>query len=212
MKKLHTILFFTLVTMMIFSCKKDEESETKLDKNGLTKDITNFVADSIIQKMKDLGMPIYGGENPPLLVENGQEVKFFINNFTLINSNVPEDYPNKIFSNLFVYVKNQDNNLLTISYKSTNEALTSTSVGRGSYIVGNNNKFTIFVDIQNVKEGTTSKADLVYVISGEYSAEGISNLYYANFMLNDYGDVNNIYIGNSQGRVIHDADGFSEFQ
>ena len=86
------------------------------------------------------------------------------------------------------------------------------SILDSAFTVGNNNKFTIFVDIQNVKEGTTSKADLVYVISGEYSAEGISNLYYANFMLNDYGDVNNIYIGNGQGRVIHDADGLSEFQ
>ena len=211
MRKLQTILFFTLVTMMIFSCKKDEESETKVDKNGLTKNITNFVPDSIIQKMKDLGMPIYGGDNPPLLMEKGQELKFFINNFTLVNSNVPEDFPNRLFINYITKLKNQNNAQLTLDFEMVDEGLTDISKGRGSYIVGDNNKFSIFVDIHNVLN-TTSQADLVYVISGEKSDNGILNLYYANFMLNNYGDSTKVYIKNGQGRVIYDADGISEFQ
>lgn len=212
MKKLQPILLFTLIAMMIFSCKKDETSDIKVDINGLTKDITNFVPDSIIQKMKEFGMPIYGGGNPPLLMENGQEMKFFVDNFTLINSNVLADYPNKKFSNYFVMTNNQDNNQLKLDFEMVTEDLTSVSKGRGSYIVGDNNKFTIFVDIQNVRSNTNSKADAVIVVSGVKSDEGILNFHYANFMLNDYGDSANVYIANGEGRVIYDEDGMSEFQ
>jgi hypothetical protein len=207
MKKLHTILIFTLVTLLTFSCKKDEEQSGDLSKDGLTKNITNFVADSIIQKMKSLGMPIYGGDTPPLISESGEDIMFRINNFILVNSDIENDYPNKKFANLLVLLKNQNNDKLTLDYQDTNEEFTSISTGRAGYIVGEGNKFTLFIDKQNVKVDTESKADLVVVISGQLSAEGIINLYYANFMLNDYGDVNNIYIGNGQGRVIYDSDG-----
>ncbi len=199
------------MTLMIFSCKKDEEI-TNLDKNGLTKDITNFVPDSIIEKMKSLGMPIYGGENPPMLAENGKEMKFLVNNFRLLKSNVPSDFPDKLFSSYIFTLKNQDNNLLKIDLEKVNETLTDISVGNGSYIVGSENKFTIFVQVKNVLVDTESKADLVLVISGEKGSEGILNFHQALFMLNNYGNVNNVYIENGQGRVIRDTDGVSEYQ
>lgn len=199
------------MTLMIFSCKKDEEIPN-LDKNGLTKDITNFVPDSIIEKMKSFGMPIYGGENPPMLTENGKELKFFVDNFILLNSNVPSDYPNKQFKNYIITLKNQDNNFLKIDFEKVNEDLTSFSVGKGSYIVGSENKFSIFVEVHNVQENTDSEADLVLVISGEKGSEGILNFHQANFMLNDFGDKANVYMNVGQGRIIRDTDGVSEYR
>ena len=212
MRKLQTLLFFSFMTLMIFSCKKDENLivDTKLDKNGLTKDITNFVPDSIIEKMKSFGMPIYGGENPPMLTEGGKEMKFFVNNFKVLNSNVPTDFPGQEFKNYIITLNNQDSKLLKIDYKDVTEDLSSESVGRSSYIVGSDNKFTIFVDIHNV--WNDSKADLVLVISGEKGSEGILNLHYSNFMLNDYGDPAGVYLEVGQGRVARDTDGVSEYR
>ncbi len=200
-----------MAVVTVISCKKDQEPESKVDENGLTKEIVNFVPDSIIQLMKGMGMPLYTGDNPPIIAPNSLERKFRINNFTLLTSNIKSESPGKIFSNLIITVKNQDNQNLTIEYYDEVENTTSTSKGSASYIVGQDNMFSIFVKSHNTQPSTNSKADLVIVISGKITDSGIQGLHYANFMLNDYGDPAGVYMEIGNGRVIYDADGMSEF-
>ncbi len=188
------------VTLFIgFGCSKD--STSKVNSDGLTKDITDLVPDSMLTTMKSLGFPIFGGENPPDIQNT-----FFVTKFILKSSNRPGDIPGYKFSDMSISFSEQDNEALTIKVDYVNGP--ESGHGLGSFIVGEGNKFTVFTRIDAITNGHQAK--VIYVYSGELDDCGIQNFYASNFMVDDFGDPGNIYIENGQGRVIYDEDGFSE--
>ena len=56
----------------------------------------------------------------------------------------------------------------------------------------------------------TEEAQFAYVISGSIESDTIRDLHVANFMLNNYGNPNGIWIKEGQGRILYDKDGDSE--
>ena len=81
-----------------------------------------------------------------------------------------------------------------------------TGTGVGGFIVGTGNYFTAVMDVTVTSAGATARATMI--ISGLLTSTGITNLYYANFMIDNKGNTTT-FIKNSTGRVIYDSDGFS---
>jgi len=199
-----TVQFFALVFVLgVFSvgCKKDKKDDSKVEENGLTQEINNLIPDSIITKMVDLGMIINRGETPPVL--NGT---YFASPFVLKASNVPNDPPGYTFSDysLTLFEQNNDNLSLKLDYYNGGESGT----GLGGFVVGSNNNFTIFAEVNSTYLGYTAK--MVHVISGTLTATGIEDLYFANFMLDNFENLGGYWIAEGEGRIIYDSDGFSE--
>ncbi|MBV6440690.1 MAG: hypothetical protein DYG98_12510 [Haliscomenobacteraceae bacterium CHB4] len=193
--------FLLLVGVMLVGCEK-KQPESKVQENGLTKDINDLVPQSIIDQMQSLGMPIHGGDNPPSI-----ENTYLAAPFILLSSNVPGDFPGKSFADYEVTFYDQNNDDLTIKVDYLNGPESGT--GLGCYIVGDKCKFSVFVEINSMNTNGT-KAKMIHVISGTFIEKGIEDLHLANFMLDDYGDPSGIWIGVGEGRVAYDQDGFSE--
>lgn len=201
-KTLMTLMIGILAaSMLVIGCKKNEESSAKLEGNGLTKEINNLVPEEIRNEMTSLGMPINTGENPPSL-----ENIYFASPFILKASNRASDAIGMTFSDYKIKFYDQNNDNLTVKSDYVNGPESGT--GLGSYIVGDNYTFTTFSEVSSTYQGENAK--LVHVVSGTLTAEGIKDLYFANFMLDNNGNPNGIWIENGEGRVIYDSDGMSE--
>ncbi len=196
MKKI--IFWLPLLVLMITfaSCTK------KVDSNGLTKDITDFVPDSILTSMVDQGMPIQGGNEPPNI-----EGTYTATPFDLVSSTVPDDPESHTFSDFIVTFKNFNKHKLTIELDYENGPETGT--GMGSFIVGDGDKFTVFVEVKSTQL-YIFKSVATLVITGTFTDDGIKDLYVANFMLDNKGNEGGLWIPNGTGRVVYDSDGFSE--
>jgi hypothetical protein len=190
-------LFAVLITTVLFnSCKDDLVNE-----EGLTDDITNLVPDSILTIIKDMGMPINGGANPPVIQNS-----YLISPFVLVNSNIDSDIPGHKYNDFIVTFYDQNNKDLTISMNYDNYPETGT--GLGAFVVGENDEFSVFAEVQ-AKSTDGSKAKVVMIFSGKWTEEGIKDIYFANFVIDNYGNETGFWIENGQGRIIYDSDGFS---
>jgi hypothetical protein len=194
MKKTFFLVFLTFA-VVFFGCKK------KLDDNGLTHEINEFIPDSVINTMISLGLPINTGNTPDEL-----EGTYLVTPFILSNSNVPGDNSGYQFMDLEVTLYDFNRRDLTIKVDYVNGPESGT--GLGSFIVGENEKFSVFANFETT--AYDSDASMAMVFSGKLDENGITDFYFANFMLDNYGNEFGYWIGNGQGRVVYDSDGFSE--
>ena len=203
MKKILMTLMIGILaaSMLVVGCKKDENNDSKVQENGLTEEINNLVPESIINEITSLGMTINKGGNPPSI-----ENIYLASPFILKASNRPSDPIGMTFSDYKVKFYDQNNDNLTIKSDYVNGG--ESGSGIGSYIVGENNTFTTFSEVNSTYQGENAK--LVHVVSGTLTADGVQNLYFANFMLDNNGNPNGIWIEDGEGRVIYDSDGMSE--
>lgn len=206
---LYLILSLIIVILSISSCTTDatdvfsgDGDIIALDDNGLTPSINSFLPDSILQEMISLGMPINTGDKPPLL-----EGMYLANPLKLLASNIASDYVGQSFVDYTYNFHGQNHNNLTINVDY--ESSIDDAVGVGSYIVGSDNDFTIFVQALSTHPNG-SQANFVYVLSGRLSNRGIEDLNLALFMIDNQGNSGGVWIENGQGRVINDADLISE--
>ncbi len=202
MKKITYPLMAMFLTVVVLTagCKKDKEKDSKVDDNGLTAQINNLIPDSILTKMVNLGMTINGGETPPAL--NGA---YLASPFILKASNVPNDYVGYAFADYTVTFYDQNNDDLTIKVDYVNGP--ESGSGLGGFVVGSDSKFTVFAEVNSEYYGYTAK--MVHVVSGTLTGTSIQNLYFANFMLDNNGNLGGLWIANGEGRVIYDSDGSS---
>ncbi|MBK8566685.1 MAG: hypothetical protein IPN76_25990, partial [Saprospiraceae bacterium] len=199
--KIINLIFPIFLLAFIVGCEK-EEIEPKVDENGLTREITDLVPQSTLDEMKRLGMPINGGANPPLL-----ENTYYASPFILLSSNRPGDVPGFEFADYSVTFHHQNNQALTVMVDYENGP--ESGEGVGSYIVGDDCSFSVFVEI-NAVHSFGGAARLIHVISGTLANDGIEALYFANFMIDNNGNPSGIWIEEGEGRVVYDQDGFSE--
>ena len=197
------LFIFLFVFGILFTACEDEENDSnndkKVEENGLTEEINNFLPDSIITEMEDLGMILNTGGNP-----SDVEGIYEVTPFVLDSSNIPSDYSGSTFSDLRFKLYNQNNEDLTIKVDYVNGP--EEGSGLGSFIVGDGNKFTVVSEVTTVAYSDTAVVAMLF--SGELKEDGIKDFYYANFMIENNGGT--YYIENGQGRVIYDSDGFSD--
>ncbi len=174
----------------------------KVEDNGLTKDINAIVPDTILTEMMNMGMPINTGNTPPKL-----EGTYKVSTFVLDSSNVEGDYHGKVFSDFIVTFHDFNKRKLTVEIDYDNGP--ESGKGKGSFIVGKDNTFSVFLKVV-ATQLYLFKADALMVFTGTLKDNGIENFKYANFMLDNHGNENNLWIENGHGRIIYDSDGFSE--
>jgi len=201
MKKLSVYGALIIISISFIGCDK-ENTPLSTDENGLTKNITDLVPQDIIDQMDSLGMPIYGGANPPIL-----EGTYLGSPFVLVSSNRFGDTPGFLFQNYKVTFSKQKNDDLTIMVDYDNGV--EIGNGIGSFIVGEDDNFSVFVEVNSTHTGGTS-ARLIHVVTGKLGDNGIEDMYFANFMIDNFGNPQGVWIENGEGRVVFDEDGFSE--
>lgn len=201
MSKRFLLLFAFTMMLVLVSCSDDDTSI--LDDNGLTKDINQLIPDSILTKMKEVGLPIYTGDNPPQV-----EFSFECAPYILKNSNMEWDEIGKEYATLYFKFFDQDNKNLKI--KSYYEQASTINSGLGGYIVGEGNFFTIFLEVVSTSTDDNHTNIMTRVFSGEMTSNGIKNLHAALFMVDDNGDPEDKYMPIGGGRLFYDEDGFSE--
>lgn len=208
MKKLTLLCIVALFMTLFHSCTKNNYCcsnccTTKVDANGLTADVHNILSDSLLLIIKNLGMPINGGANPPTL-----QGTYLVSKLELTNSNISSDVPGTNFADFRITFKNQNTTNLTVDIDYVN----GPELGNGikSYVVGDGKNFTVFAEISGSTNSQPFKN--VYTLSGTMEDDGIHNFKSALTMTNDFGDPLNQYISIGDTRVFKDSDGFSPKQ
>ncbi len=191
MRKFFLFLIFASGILVFSSCEKK-----------ITPEIKQILPDEIMQAMIDLGMPINKGLTPPDITGT-----YHVSPFVLYASNISSDYEGMQFADFDVtfYDFNRSDLTVKISYVNGPEA----GQGLGAYIMGSGNDFTVVVQMHSqYTNGDSAVIDMV--MSGTLASDGIKDFYYANFMVDNFDNPNNVWIEEGQGRVIYDQDGFSE--
>lgn len=152
----------------------------------------------------DLGMPIHRGGKPPKDITG----KYVVSPDVCVATNRPDDEygPGHVFGDFYLTLSEQNNNTLTI--KAATAQASSTGEGKGAYIVGEGNKFTVFCPMDN-KTGSGHAHKSVNIYSGTVVDNGIKDLYHSFFMI-EGGGAQWLLIEDGQGRVAYDSDGMSE--
>ena len=195
------IFSFLIIFTIIYGCSENKGSGSNLlDSNGLSKDINDFVPDSLLHILDSLGMPINTGDNPPNI-----EGTFLITPFTMVNTNRVNDnyYIGQVISDFYVKFSEQNNGKLTVNIDYYNGG--EEGNGIGSFIVGDANKFSVFSKLFVTYLGDS--ADVLVLFSGSLGSDGLHDMYVANFMVNSYGSY--YFINNGEGRIFYDSDGLS---
>lgn len=186
-------LVFLSCLFVFFSCQKEQLE--------LSKEIQNIVPDETLNVITSLGMPINKGTKPTNL-----ENYYKVSPLTLKATNIPSDFAiGYVFSDYKFRLYDQDNSSLSIKFDYV--AGSETGTGLGGFISGSGSDFSVFVKVHTIRSGST--AEVLHIISGTITAEGIKDFYFSNFMLEDYGDPQNFFIEKEQGRVFYDSDGVS---
>jgi hypothetical protein len=186
-----SVLFLGLV-----SCSKDKSKD-----NELSKDIQNFVPDSTLQQIIDMGMVINRGIDPPDL-----EGEYLASPYELTATNVADDYSlGTIFADYYFRLYDQDNDKLTIKLDYYNGG--EQGSGLGGFISGKGDNFSVFIEVNSEYNGY--EATLLHVISGTMTKDGIKNFYFTNYMLDNNGNEGGVWIENGEGRVLFDNDKIS---
>ena len=175
------------------------------EREELTEDIYNIIPPDKLDVVKELGIEIHDGKNPPNI-----EGTYFASALQLVKNTTGRNISE--LWNMYITFSEQDNTNLTINADYTVQTEppvgTMSSKGTGSFIVGEGNKFTVFVDAVREQGGYTAKT--VEIFTGEITAAGILNYYWAVMMIDDKGDPLNSWIENGTGYSKKDSDGFSE--
>jgi hypothetical protein len=204
MKKITQLIFTITIALGLITsgCKKDETNDL-IEANGLSRDINDFISEDIFDILDSLGMPINTGGNPANI-----EGTYLISPMVLIESNRTFDDIGKTYADKTFTFFDQNNDNLTLTTALTQGG--GVGEGLGSFIVGNGNNFSVFVRIKKLNQEHNDSTLTTQIFSGTITSDGITDLYNALVMLDDYGDPNDRYIAIGDARVFYDEDGFSE--
>jgi len=197
-------LFVVGITMMGCEKKGGEDIISKILKSGLTQEIHDIIADDILEELKDLGIEINGGDNPPNV-----EGTYMLSPLILVKSNFDDDRsPGYKVADLELTFSKQNNSKLTIVtdyvQRQPNGQIVEDGIGLGSFITGDGNKFSVFIEMRGTYNGEAWKSVQIY--SGEITSSGIKNCHWAVMAT-----VANPYTMNrGEGRLYEDSDGLAE--
>lgn len=184
---------FILIFLLISACCEDHSDIIPGQ---------DFIPEEILTTIQENGQPIYEGLNPPRM-----EGRYLVSPLRFRSSNIENDFSvNTQFSDQFITFSNFDANSLTLQVAI--EQGNRTGEGFGSFISGQGNNFTIYVEI-NITDDNGHRYLTTEVYSGTLEGGGIRDLHLSLFMIDDQGDPNNDLIENGQGRLFVDGDGFS---
>jgi hypothetical protein len=201
--RLSILLYFFTIA---WACKKPEEQTPVTTNAGFVKEIQKIVSQPAVNDLKNRGMNINAGNNPPKI-----SGIYSVNPYELLSPyGVDDDFKKgKITLGYRYKFYNQSSDNSTINFDYTNY-LNDKGDGSGttSYVSGNANKFTIFSQTKGVDSGVSYVA--LVVISGEISSVGIKDFQYSFIIQSKSDDPKKYLIEAELGRIWKDSDGLSE--
>ncbi len=212
-KSMIAIMVFTFAAATM-SCKKNDSVITPIilidSTIGLPQAVLNQVPDSIIQKLRDLGMPINEGIAPPNI--NGI---YLGSPWILVTSNFSDNAPGFVFTDVKIKFTNQNNITQEINTQTKSGATVSDETV--SYISGHDSLFSVFIitNFNNLSgSDTTDIQQFVRVFSGvkTNSDPSIRSLRSTLMSLKQIKNTTNNFLKVGQGRLIFDSDKVSDVQ
>ncbi len=191
------LLFVAVLSVALLdSCKPKEADPVR---------IQSVVSQDIIDQLESRGMRIHQGNHPPKL-----DLSVIIAPFELLAPFGEEDtwQKGKIIGDYFYKFYGQTNSQ-EITYDYYQEGKNSEGKGEGAFIIGADNRFTIFSEEIGTSYGIPNKK--VTIISGVLEGSEIKNFQYAFVLTEKTGDDDNsnlMPVGKS--RIWIDKDGLSE--
>jgi hypothetical protein len=196
-----TLAMFVLAisTLWLNGCKKKNDPMP-----GLSQKIQTIVSQAALNDMKEKGMIINEGNQPPIV-----EGSFQVNPTVLLAPYGLNDAfkKGKVVKDFRIRLSNQKNG--DVFYEEKEDNTTDSQSGTASFLSGNGNKFTLFSETTGVSNGIGIKQ--LVVISGEISGTGIKNFQYVFTITQKNGDETNTkLIPINQARVYEDGNGLAE--
>ena len=199
MKSKLNVLLLCLVAMLSFSCSDDDDSP------NVGKIIDNVVPQYLRVQIEQY-MPIYDGENPPLITGS-----YHMSPVQLLHSSDGQTPPGKLKDLDFGFRHQKNNRLDYVMASVSINGGGHEERGEGMYITGEGNNFTAFIATQGKSAGVTFTSGVI--ISGTYDAtkKGIHNLRYATVMIDKLNDPKDKLMKIGVFRVFKDTDGWSDY-
>ncbi len=217
-----TIKYITgavIAALLLSACSDSSSSDNDEFEDGVRIEIIDILGEENLNTLEnELNMPIHRGQNPPdilgffnSVVFNQKNpdigVSFVMAPLILIESLVPGDENRDPDSFWDLYFRFSDQNMddYTIFFENRH-IQESTSTGLSSYIIGEEDMFTIAGEVvRETEEGTVRT---VQVISGRVTEEGIAETHFSFIMVDNAG--NEDLVDDGTGRTFNDGEGISE--
>lgn len=197
----RTLTFSFLISIVLFSCSKDEKAKGPTNEEILTKKIADIIPQKYLDTLKLLGLDIHQGVNPPNV-----EGRYEVAPHKLDTSNVPGDRPGAYFSNGLVSLSEQSATDYSIKLIGKNFiSYADTSIATA--ISGSGNNFTVYGKVKAVI-GTYS-AVFALVFTGTKEGEDLKNVRVAIINVDNSLGGTGIFIKEGTGRIGFDEDGNS---
>lgn len=166
----------SLTLLLFFGCK-DKNDDVIPSDDSLPEEVTNILPQAILDDVKQKGMLVHGGSNPPYI-----EGFYVMDPMELLSRYSEEDsrYVGQVINAYFFkfYDQNMENNTVMVDY--TNK-VGDLGTGIGAFISGSSNKFTIFIESTGNDGGTDYKN--IGILSGELNSnKEIKHLQYAIYL------------------------------
>lgn len=168
---------------------------------GESTDIETTVPPQVLDSMKPY-ISIYSGNTPP----NIENTYFIDPMITVYCQDEGKGGYAKGDTVTSTYIKftNQDNTSKTIEY-ADKSGTNAASTGKGAFISGTGNNFTVYLDTEGTSSGIYTKTALV--ISGTKTSTGIQGIRYAFVMVDKGDDPTNKLMDKGVFRVFEDSNG-----
>ena len=170
---------------------------------GESTDIETTVPPEILDEMKPY-ITIYSGNTPPNI-----ENTYFIDPMVTVYCQDEDEggfEKGEVVNSIYVKFQNQNNATKTIEFISKSTG-TESSTGKGAFISGSGNNFTIYLDTEGTSSGIYTKTALV--ISGTKTSTGIQGIRYAFVMVEKGDDPDSELMDEGVFRVFEDSDGMA---
>jgi hypothetical protein len=195
------LAFFAQVVFFASCTKNDDSTIILLGPETYVDDIIEAIPDTLRSVFEEQFGEIYQGYVPPKI-----EGVFAVAPKQRCYSNVSLWPLNVIEPNINLKFSNQHNSVVELNLAEATETFTDTV-----FVIGHDNFFTVYY--QERKEMTINENDVVMrrgiIIKGEMTNEGISDLYFANIVMEVEGDEENDLAKPGQFFIYRDGDGLA---
>ena len=186
----------------LFACtKNDSTTLILLGTEAYVEDILNAIPDTLRDTFEQRFGEIPQGYKPPKI-----EGDFIVAPKQRCFSNVTTWPLSVVEPNMSLHFANQHNRVVEIHLIEALDMFTDTA-----YITGYDNFFAVYYKEYKsiVIDGTEAIIKRGIIIKGEMCDEGMKDLYFANIIMNVYGDVNDDLVKPGQFFIYRDGDGLA---
>ena len=185
---------------------KENENKIELAHDGLTNpiddvpgDINEIISEDFVNILEGKGMNIYTGFNPPDVEGN-----YYMN--SLKNWETSTEYIE------YTYKFENQSETYEIDIEYTIPDGSSISVANKAYIAGEDNDFSVYAEFRSTHNKGTHivRITLATILSGTYTAAGITDFQKGFIITSKSNDLNNEYMDVEDYRIVYEVDGLCE--